>query len=185
MKNYKKVLVLTIALSLLFSVGQGFAEGGQGGGNNPLTLEEVTPNDGASGVAVDSQIKFTFSNNVINMKVKENNKICFSLKDNDGKNIPFDIVMADDQIEKDKKNDIILVPTNGLEEGKEYSVTVSSTLQAKNGKSLEEDIIVTFATVGGANGLNHIFKIVIVVLLLVITYVVWKRQKKTAKKRKA
>lgn len=144
----KKLLVLIVVLALCLTLSAVvMADGdGKGGGNNPLTLTKSNPEDSAKNISVDQEIKLTFSNNVVNMKVDENNKKCFKMTDKSGAEISIDVVMGDDQINKDIKNDIIIKPVNGLEENKTYTITISEKLKSKNGSTLGEPLKITFST---------------------------------------
>ncbi|WHY86994.1 Ig-like domain-containing protein [Neobacillus novalis] len=127
-----------------------FAEGdGTGGGKSePLTLVSASINDGATGVSLKPEIKLTFSKNIVNMSVNESNKNCFSLLTASGTAIPINLVLADDQIDFEKRNDAIITPKANLEQGTTYSVVVSSTLKAKSGVTTGKEIRLTFTTEG-------------------------------------
>lgn len=148
LNKYRKVIVIVIvALMLLGALSAAtlsFAEGG----NNPLTIESSTPADGDLDVSKDAEIVIVFSKNIVNMAVKENNANCFTMNDNEGNDIEIDIVMADDQIDREKRHDVQIIPVGGLEEGKQYTINISKDMSAKNGNTLGEDKIITFSTVG-------------------------------------
>lgn len=180
MYKFKKGICLIIAVLMILGVLASatfiFAEGG----NNPLFINESIPADGASNISTDTEIKINFSKNVVNLSVKDTNLKCFTMKDNEGNNIPINVVMADDQIERDKRNDIILVPVNGLEEEKEYTITISSNLTAKNGNTLGEEKIITFSTVGfvNENKIDIVKIAVIIIIAIVLIFIVTKLVKK-------
>jgi LPXTG-motif cell wall-anchored protein len=88
----------------------------------------------------------TFNKNVVNMTVSGNNLECFSLYAADGSTVPVEVIMADDQIEPEKKNDITLKPLQGLKHDTAYSVKVSSALKAKSGATMAGDLTITFIT---------------------------------------
>src|SRR5699024_9261482 len=70
--------------------------GGTGGGLSiPLEVTNTNPVNNAVNVPVDTDIKFTFTKNVINDSVKENNKKLFSMKKADGDNVEINVLMAD------------------------------------------------------------------------------------------
>lgn len=145
-----KLLFFIIVLSS-FVIGQtAFAEGdGTGGGKSePLTLVSSSIKDGANGVSLKPEIKLTFSKNIVNMSVNENNKNCFSLHTASGTVIPINLVLADDQIDFEKRNDATITPKANLEQGTTYSVVVSSTLKAKSGVTTGKEIRLTFTTEG-------------------------------------
>lgn len=163
-KNLKITSMLLIVCFVLtiFTV-QVFA-----GGNKPLTLDTVEPADGDKNVPVDCQIKLTFSKNVVNMKVKDNNIKCFKLVDSEGNNVDVEVIMADDQMEREKRKDIILKPASSLKEDSQYTVIISPDLTAKNGVALGEEVKINFTTEGGASGSLYIWGIVAVVVIIVL-----------------
>lgn len=180
MYRFKKGICIIIAalmiLSALASATLIFAEEG----NNPLFINECTPVDGSSNIPTDTEIKINFSKNVVNLSVKDTNLKCFSMKDNEGNVADVNVVMADDQIDRENRNDIILVPVNGLEEEKEYTITISSNLTAKNGNTLGEEKTITFSTVGFVNEDKvDIVKIALIIIIaVIIVFVVIKLNKK-------
>ena len=80
----------------------------QDSGKNPLVLEgfrlvDEFADNGERAIVIE----FIFSKNVVNMVVLENNKQCFKVIDkDDGDELPLEIQMADDQVEKKKRNSI-------------------------------------------------------------------------------
>ena len=48
-------------------------------GDNPVSLDTSSVEDGQKDVPVDTEIELTFTNNVINASVKDNNLECFEL----------------------------------------------------------------------------------------------------------
>ena len=182
------LLFLMFALPVLAAGGTGSGSGGGGGsksesssgdseGNTPLTLEASEPKDGTKNVAVDAQIKLTFSKNVVNMQVKDANIKCFSMQDSKGQAVLIDIKMADDQMEPEGKNDAIIVPRQPLAEGETYTVAISQELSAKNGAKLEKATKVSFSTVGQKESVLGI-PLAIVVVILIGGYLFFKNKKK-------
>lgn len=159
--------------------------GGEGGGKNPLTLEEAAVSDGQQNVALDAELKFVFSNNVINLSVKENNATCFSLTDESGAVVPLEVVMGDDQLEADLKEIIIIKPEGGLQAGKTYTLVMDQALQAKNGNTLGSDISITFSTAAAAapvaSGSNTALIIVIALVVIALVVFMVRRNAKKAK----
>lgn len=139
------IVILLTALPALAGSGDG-SGGGQG---VPLRLDSSSPYNGQTGVALPLVINMTFNKNVINMTVNDNNRNCFSLYTADGSKVPVEVIMADDQIEPEKKRDIALKPLQDLKPGAAYTVKVSSALQAKSGVSMENDLTITFITASG------------------------------------
>lgn len=95
-----------------------------------------------------TEFEFYFSKNVVNMMVSENNKKCFSLIDQDKNEIPIEIKMADDQIEREKRHIIKIVVQKPLEPAIAYKIIVSSDLEAKNGIKLEKQLEMEFVILG-------------------------------------
>lgn len=126
--------------------GQGDVSGG--GKNNPLSMESSSPADGQKNVALPVEIKCSFSKNVVNMTVSDNNKKCFALYSADGKKVPVEVVMADDQVDPENRRNIVLRPLQGLEPGTTYTVKVAPELQSKSGVNLGEEVVITFTTAG-------------------------------------
>lgn len=182
MYKYKRIITIIIAVLLILSMLAAFTFSFAEGGNNPLFINESTPADGATDVSIDTEIKINFSKNVVNMSVKDNNAKCFSIKDNESNEVPIEVKMADDQIERDKRNDIILVPTNGLQEGKKYTIIISKDLKAKNGRTLEEEKTISFSTKGyveendkDGQGIGFLPVIIFIALIVVILFIKKKR----------
>jgi hypothetical protein len=145
-----KVLLFILFLSSFF-IGQiAYAEGdGTGGGKSEaLMLNSSSINDGATGVSLKPEIKLTFSKNIVNMTVYENNMKCFSLQTANGTSIPIDVILADDQIEFEKRNDAIITPKANLAQGTTYSVVISPSLMSKSGVTTGKVIKITFTTGG-------------------------------------
>lgn len=103
--------------------------------------------NGETDVAPDREIKLVFSKNISNITVKENNLNCFSMTDSSGQPLPISVILFDDQLEREKRNDVVIQP-EALRDPEKYSITVSTALTSKNGASLSEPIVVEFSTAG-------------------------------------
>lgn len=150
----RKAGFIFIIVMFMLAAGAGFALAGDGsgdgsGGNqkNPLVIESSFPADGASNVADLESIKVVFSKNIAYMTVRDNNIKCVSLWSG-SESIPCEIIIADDQIEREKRNDIIIKPLQPLEKGKTYRVEFAPELQSKSGVSLGEKAAITFTMAG-------------------------------------
>ncbi len=172
-KNDKvRILYILLIFTIFFSAGA-WAKG-----NNPLYLESSNPSQDEKNISTNlEEIKLVFSKNVVNMKVKDNNLKCFKLYDKDGNEIPIEVVMADDQIEREKRHDIILKIKKELEEGMTYTIEVSQNLQAKNGKTLDEPLEMQFRTEGGKNG-NNKYLLIAGLILIGISVGIYIKNKK-------
>ncbi|MDD4550547.1 MAG: Ig-like domain-containing protein, partial [Syntrophomonadaceae bacterium] len=143
--NLLVLLTLSFCLLLAIPVIAGQGDGSGGGQGNPLELVSSNPADGDTGVALDTEIRLSFSKNVVNMTVKDINKNCFSLY-GDNQPIEVEVVMADDQIEPEYKNDIVLVAGEGLRSDTSYIIKVAPELQSKSGAALDKELVINFST---------------------------------------
>lgn len=116
-------------------------------GNEPLLLDASSITDNQKKVALNESIILTFSNNVINASVRDNNAGCFRLLCA-GKEVAIDVVMADDQVQPDQKRIITIDPKEPLQKGRRYTLQISKDLTAKNGNSLGSDMNIAFTTQG-------------------------------------
>lgn len=145
-----KSLLFILLLSCIFIGQNSFAEGdGSGGGNSdPLSLVSSSISNGATGVSLKPVIILTFSKNIVNMSVNVNNKTCFTLQSGSGTSIPIEILFADDQIDREKRNDATITPKANLAPGTSYTLVVSSALKSKSGVTMENDVKIPFTTEG-------------------------------------
>jgi len=118
------------------------------GETNQFTLVSSSITDGQSDVTLEQSIVLKFSKNVANISVKDNNLTCFTLTDESGQLVPVDVIIADDQIERDLRNDISVKPVDKLSEAKQYTLTISDKVKAKSGETLGTNHKITFTTVG-------------------------------------
>lgn len=125
-------------------------EGSGGGADEPLTIVAATITDGQKDVPKNQEITFEFSKNVVNLTVQENNQKCFTVTDQSGQPVGFTVVMADDQIEREKRNFIGITINEGLQTGETYTIAISKNLMAKNGQSLDQDYTYGFSVEGAA-----------------------------------
>lgn len=160
LKHYFMSLLIFLGLIVLSSTALAAGGNGSGGGNGtgggagggseePLTLSSSNPADGQKDVAVGTSIKLVFSKNVTNMSVKENNQKCFSLSAG-SEIVPVKVVIADDQVEPEKKETIEIVPESQLKAGTSYKLKISGDLKAKSGAALGKETTVAFTTAGSA-----------------------------------
>lgn len=120
--------------------------GGTGGGLSiPLEVTHTNPENNAVNVPVDTDIKFTFTKNVINDSVKENNKKLFSMKKADGDNVEINVLMADTE-DGNEKREIIVKPVNKLEYNTKYEVKVDKGIKSKGEQVTEESTSISFTT---------------------------------------
>jgi len=143
-KKFSAAIAILVAFCLLFSL----SVCALAGDNTPL-LDTSSVADGATDVAVDlAQIDLVFTNNVVNIAVKDNNLKCFSLKSADGKAVTIEVLMGDDQVDPNAKRNISIAIKDTLAPATAYTLTISSDLSAKNGNLLGNDINIGFTTAG-------------------------------------
>ncbi len=143
------LLAAVFCLAIMAAPALSGQEDGSGGGQgNPLILVSSNPADGQKDVELPVLINLSFSKNVINMTVSDNNRKCFSLYSADGLLVPVEVIMADDQIEPEKKRDIAVKPLHDLKSGTSYTLKISQELRSKSGVCLEKPESITFVTKG-------------------------------------
>ncbi len=152
MITIKQMSIALVVLVASFSARTAVAADGVcGGKNTPLTLSSSTVSDGEKNVEPGREIKLVFSKNISNITVKEANRTCFSMSDSAGREIPLEVVLFDDQLEREKRNDVLLKPTYPTD-SRTYVITVGGALKAKNGASLEGDVVIGFTLTGSESG---------------------------------
>ena len=152
--NMKRfVTVLIVLLMLLTCAVTAFAGGGNGDGtgggkNKPLALASSSVANGAQNVSQNPEIVLTFNKNVVNFTVRDNNKKCFSLTDENGKSIPIDVIMGDDQVDPDIKRIITIKPKSSLTPGTTYLLKIGGGITSKSGVSIGRDSYISFTVAG-------------------------------------
>lgn len=134
-----EMLMLLGVICLLASTGAWAAQGG-------FAFVSSSVEHDAEGVSRQPVIELTFNKNVVNMKVAEQNATCFTLMDAEENAVEIEVVMADDQIEPEKKRIIVVEPAAPLAPNASYALIISEALTAKNGETLGEDVSLTFTT---------------------------------------
>jgi len=146
LKSYSLLIFLTIIFFVLCfsSLAQK-----NNSDNNPLILvgHRIVDELNEEGLRT-TEIELFFSKNVVNMMVAENNEKCFSLVNKAGDEIPVEIQMADDQIDREKRHIIKVVVQKPLEPLKAYKVIISPELESKSGIKLEKQLEMEFVTLG-------------------------------------
>lgn len=155
----KRVTWMVLAVLMMLSI-TAQAAGGNGGGNGgggsgdgtgggkeeALTVESASVEDGAV-LTPEDTITLVFSKNVVNSSVKENNLPLFVVTDDNGAAVEITVTMADDQIEPDKKNDVVIAPADTWAEGA-YTLTAQAGITSKSGDVMEQDYTMTFSVTG-------------------------------------
>lgn len=99
--------------------------------------------DGAQ-IKADESITLVFSKNVCEASVRETNMSLVSVKDAQDAKVPITVVLADDQVEPNKKNDMTITFDQPLKEGA-YTLTAQAGITAKSGDVLAEDYVLHFS----------------------------------------
>ena len=148
MKRMSKVLSILLALLMLLSV-TAFAAGGEGGGNNPLTLVSATVGDvdlNGAKIPAGSEITLTFSNNVTDATVLAGNIGKIKVKDAAGAEASATVSAGEDKT-------VFIVTLGDLSKG-DYTLTLGKELTAKNGSTLGEKVEIAFTVNKGSGGGN-------------------------------
>jgi transcriptional regulator with XRE-family HTH domain len=111
-----------------------------------LTLENCNISPGEENVPINTDIKLTFSNNVITNSVRDHNLQCFFLQNSKNQPVEIDVIMAESIDNSTKKMEITIHPRFGLCGNTVYILTISENLQGGNQKLLGSDKIITFTT---------------------------------------
>jgi len=81
--------------------------------------------------------------------VSENNSQCFKVVNKeDGSEVTLEVEMADDQIEREKRNNINLIIKDGIESLNIYQIIISPELESKSGEKLGEELVLEFMALG-------------------------------------
>lgn len=120
--------------------------GAMAGENGAFALESSSVANDAKDVSCQPLIALTFNKNVVNLKITEQNKTCFTLLDKEDKAIEIEVIMADDQVEPEKKRIISVKPVAPLQPQTAYRLLISKKLTSKSGDTLPEDISIAFTT---------------------------------------
>jgi hypothetical protein len=133
--------VISVVLLMLLLGTMAFAEGG-------LTLESSNIENGQIDVSLQPQFVLDFSNNVVNIKVKDNNMTMFEMTDDDANQVPLIVEMGDDQVNREIRNTINVRTETTLEEGTAYTLKIMKDLQSKNSNTLGENLTISFTAEG-------------------------------------
>ncbi len=152
----KRLIHLFIITCLIFSISaQAFAFGQAGSGDQsgggseaPVEVKLTYPQNKATNFPVGDIIMFGFNKNVVHFSINKANRDCFKMVDSQNQAVAFTVVMADDQVEPQKRRDIGIKPKSPLKSGEHYIVTVSKNLSAKSGDTMLSDYVLEFTTEG-------------------------------------
>lgn len=157
-KTNKQIAALFFALCLLVCCAlSAFAGDGSGGGNGdgtgggkgqPLVLASSSIANGAENVSQTPRIVLTFSKNVVHFTVRDNNKKCFSMTDEDGNSVPINVLMGDDQVDPSIKRIVTITPQSALTPGTTYLLKIGGGITSKSGVSIGRDSYIAFTVAG-------------------------------------
>ncbi len=157
-KTNKQIAALFFALCLLVCCAlSAFAGDGSGGGNGdgtgggkgqPLVLASSSIANGAENVSQTPRIVLTFSKNVVHFTVRDNNKQCFSMTDEDGNSVPINVLMGDDQVDPSIKRIVTITPQSALTPGTTYLLKIGGGITSKSGVSIGRDSYIAFTVAG-------------------------------------
>lgn len=119
-----------------------------------LALSRSNIASGAENIRVDTDIKLTFSNNVIAKEVRDHNQRCFILESSKKQPVDIDVIMADPNDSSDRQKELIIHPRQPLQGNTVYVLTISENLQGVNQKRLGIDKIITFTTAAADSTIN-------------------------------
>lgn len=135
----------------------------------------------AKDILVGSTFTLEFSKNIAYVTVRDGNLKAFTLWEGNTQ-VPADVTMADDQLEPDLKNFVIIIPKEDLKAGTSYTLKVGNTLTAKSGVVLAAPLELTYTTTTPAPGIfstsNIILFIALGVILIVVIVILVMRRKK-------
>lgn len=131
-----------------------------------LTLDTSSVEDGAVDVVLMPEIELTFTNNVVNMKVKDDNMTLIEMKDSKDNAVSIIVEMADDQVQPDLKRIVKVKPVSELKAGETYTLMIKKGFKSKAGSEIADDISIAFTTEGGSNS-NSVLIIGIVAIVVI------------------
>ena len=144
----RKLIALLMVMALImlgsttaFAAG-GNGDGSGGGSDEALGVESATIENGAT---VDPEVVITlvFTKNICHASVRENNRALVKLADGEGNDVAVTVTLCDDQIEPEKKNDMVIAPAQALAEGT-YTLTVQAGVTSKSKVVMAEDYVLSF-----------------------------------------
>ncbi|KNZ40396.1 Ig-like domain-containing protein [Acetobacterium bakii] len=159
----------------------GAGDGSGGGKEEPLALVSADPAVATEDILVGSTFTLEFNKNIAYVAVRDNNLKAFTLWEGDTL-VPVDVTMADDQLEPDLRDFVLIVPKEDLKAGTAYTLKVDNTLVAKSGAVLTEPMELTYTTVTPNASIFTTTNIILmigagIVVVAVIAVVVMKRKK--------
>lgn len=130
--------------------GNGSGGGTGGGSDAPLVVESASIENGTQ-IGSEESITLVFSKNVCEASVRDANRALVTVKDSQGNDVPAVVTLVDDQVEPDKKNNIVVsfdtAPVAGA-----YTLTAQAGITSKSGDVLAEDYVLEFTIAADQSG---------------------------------
>lgn len=166
------------------------ASNGDTGNKSGFTLMESSPEDGATGVAVDNlsfKLKFSAEMEPTNKAIRNSNAKQFKLVSDEGEKIPIKVyyspdeegllLVAADIYSKNKKN-------LKIGSDQEYTLTIKRDLKASDGSSLGEQQEIVIKTLNQSRS-TFIYMILMALMMVGMVFFVLRGNKKEEKKKAA
>lgn len=114
-------------------------------GDNPLDFVSSTPSNGATGVSLNPRIVLTFTLNVVDDTVWDNNHTQFRLFRN-STSVAVNVTRS--AVFEERRN-IYVRPVNSLRPSTDYRLVILPGLTGNNGNTLGETVTIRFRTRAG------------------------------------
>lgn len=186
--------IILFAIAIMFCLGNlslASLEGSGRGKNIDFDLVKLS--------VEKERVDLEFNKNITNIMVKENNEKCFKIIKSDETQMISEVVLADDQLEREKRRQVILKIKDGLHKEETYKLIIDGNLRAKNGEVLggnmeleiklgdkfdntpAHDIEKDFENEEIKNelDLNYVFILIIIILVIISFTYSYKKYKKT------
>ena len=152
-----------------------------------LELVNSSPEDGATGVAVDNlSVKMRFNKDVkpANDNIKKANAKQCKLVDSEGKKIPIKVYYSE------KEDGLILIAAdvysggtrNAIKGDEEYTLTVGRNFQATDGSTTGQKVTVTMKTINQGRS-TAIYMVLMVLMMVGMVFFTLRSTKKAEKKK--
>lgn len=114
-------------------------------GDNPLDFVSSAPSNGATGVSLNPRIVLTFTLNVVDDSVWDNNRTQIRLFRN-STSVAVNVTRS--TVFEDRRN-IYVRPVNSLRPSTDYRLVILPGLTGNNGNTLGETVTIRFRTRAG------------------------------------
>lgn len=165
MKRIKPIAIIILLMMVALNVTSIYA----GDSIKSLILESTNISEGE--IEANQDIKLVFNKNVVNIVIKEDNIKCFTLYDGDTI-IPIDVVMGDDQVDREIRRDVIIKPKVNLEKGKTYKLVIDKNFSAKSGVKLGKNKELDFKLRSINESVQYLVLFTTLIVLTLIYFIV-------------